>query len=44
MRSINEKYQMTMQRKLKNTMAFGPNAQNEDMYTGESFGLSGKSA
>lgn len=34
MRSMNEKYEMTMQRKLKNTMAFGPNAQNEDMYTG----------
>ena len=25
-------------------MAFGPDAQNEDMYTGETFGLSGQSA
>ena len=35
---------MTMQRKLKNTIAFGPNAQNEDMYTGETYGLQGNSA
>ena len=41
---MNQKYEMTMQRKLKNTMAFGPNAQNEDMYTGETFGLAGSSA
>lgn len=32
---------MTMQRKLRNTMAFGPDAQTEDMFTGETFGLSG---
>ena len=32
-----------MQRKLKNTMAFGPGAQNEDMMTGETFGLMGSS-
>lgn len=41
---MNKKYEMTMQRKLRNTMAFGPNAQNEDMYTGETFGLLGSSA
>ena len=35
---------MTMLRKAKNTVAFGPNAQNEDGYTGEAFGLAGKSA
>jgi hypothetical protein len=35
---------MTMARKMKNTMAFGPDAQNEDMYTGETFGLSGQQA
>jgi hypothetical protein len=41
---MNQKYEMTMQRKMRNTMAFGPDAQNEDMYTGETFGLSGAQA
>ena len=34
---------MTMARKLKNQMAFGPGAQNEDMQTGETYGLLGQS-
>ena len=34
---------MTAARKLKNQMAFGPGAQNEDMQTGESYGLLGQS-
>jgi hypothetical protein len=34
---------MTMLRKMRNTVAFGSAAQNEDIYTGESFGLQGQS-
>ncbi len=34
---------MTMLRKMRNTMAFGEAAQNEDIYTGESLGLQGQS-
>jgi len=40
-KNMNKKYEMTMQRKLKNTIAFGPSAQNEDMQTGKTFGLLG---
>jgi hypothetical protein len=32
---------MTMQRKLNNQMAFGPEAQNEDLRTGKGMGLMG---
>ena len=35
------KYAMTMQRKLNNTIAFGPDAQNEDFETGKGKGLIG---
>jgi hypothetical protein len=32
---------MTMQRKLQNQVAFGPNAQLEDAQTGKGFGMLG---
>ena len=41
--SQNKKYEMTMMRNQKNQVAFGPGAQNEDMYTGETYGLLGRS-
>lgn len=41
MRNRNEKYQMTMQRKLQNKMAFGPDAQAEDFQTGKGLGMLG---
>jgi U4/U6 small nuclear ribonucleoprotein PRP31 len=40
-RNMKLKYAMTMQRKLENTMAFGPEAQQEHAETGKGFGLRG---
>lgn len=36
------KYAQTMTGKLKNTIAFGPNAQFSDDYTGKEYGLLGQ--
>ena len=41
-RSMKARLEMTMQRKMRNTVAFGTAAQHDDMYTGETFGVAGQ--
>lgn len=40
-RSMRERFKLTNLRKMRNTIAFGPDAQQEDYVTGETFGTVG---